>query len=121
MKITGGPGEDMPEGPLEKQIQMENVEEKVEAGKQEAAKRLDDMAARVEAAGSEFGQRLNQWEENKAHYVGDVIRRGSDYLEEMQVSERLELVADRIRKDPTRALLIAVGAGLALGILIRRR
>lgn len=119
MKVTGGGEGNLPEGPLEKG--MENVEESMEAGKQGVSERLEEVAERIDQAGENVARATGKWEENVFHIFSNAFRSGSDYVQGINVNRQVASVRDRIRENPTQALLIALGIGVVLGFAVRRR
>jgi len=119
MQVTGGPEKEKPEGPLEERV--EAAAEKVGTGRERAAERLDRVASRIDQTGHQLARRTGRWEENVFHIISNPIRNASDYIEELNVEDQMGRAVANIRKYPSRALLIALGAGLLLGFLVGRR
>ncbi len=54
-------------------------------------------------------------------YAEDIGRQARRLLDELQgVDGGIAAVTDMVRRDPVKALLVAVAGGLALGIFLRR-
>jgi len=119
MQVTGGPEKERPEGPLEKGV--EATEKKAEIGRKRAAGRLDQVASKIDQAGHQFARKTGRWEENVFHIVSNPIRNASDYIEGLDVEDQMGRAVANIRRNPSRALLIALGAGLLLGFIVGRR
>ncbi|MHB8840355.1 MAG: DUF883 family protein [Candidatus Aquicultor sp.] len=119
MRITGGTEGNQPEGPLEKG--MENVEESMEAGKRGISDRLEDVAERIDQTGESVAQATGKWEENVFHLFSNAFRNSSDYVQGIDVNRQLNGVRENIRRNPTQAVLVALGIGLVLGFVVRRR
>jgi len=119
MRVTGGEAGEMPEGPLEKR--MQDIEEKTEARRHGMSEKLDDIAEKVDQTGEELAYRAEKWEEDIVHAFSGVIRSGSDYIQNLDVEKKLDRAVTSIRKDPAKAMIIALGIGALLGFMLRRR
>jgi ElaB/YqjD/DUF883 family membrane-anchored ribosome-binding protein len=53
--------------------------------------------------------------------AAEVLNRSADYVGEIDLERLKEGVANQVRRNPARSLLIAGAAGLILGALLRRR
>ncbi|MBE0449120.1 MAG: hypothetical protein IBX64_13690 [Actinobacteria bacterium] len=119
MRVTGGAAGGTPERPLEKGV--ENIEERVEAGKQGLSRRLDRIAVQVDRAGTSVINKTSNWERIAFSAISNSIRVGADYIQSLEIDKQLDRAATGIRKNPPQALLIALGIGLLLGFIVRRR
>lgn len=57
-----------------------------------------------------YGQHATAW-----------LERSADYIQDFEPKEVATQVRDEVRRNPGRSLLIAGAAGLALGVIFRRR
>lgn len=119
MRVTGGAAGEKPEGPLERG--MENIEERMETGKYSLSESLDNMAERVDQAGTSVINKTSNWERIAFSALSNSIRAGSDYIHNVNIDRQLDRAVSSIRRNPTQALLVAVGMGLLLGFIVRRR
>lgn len=119
MRAAGGAEEKKPEGPLEKG--MERAEERAEKVKEVIAEKLEEAAPKVGKAGEKAVGRTANLERGAFSAISTPLKSGSEYIESIDVGARLDQVSETIRKKPGQALLIALGVGLALGFIIRRR
>ncbi len=119
MRITGGTEGNKSEGPLEKG--MESIEESMEAGKQGISDRLENVAERIDHTGENVARTTGMWEENVFHLFSNAFRSSSDYVQGIDVNKQLNGIRKNIRRNPTQAVLVALGIGLVLGFAVRRR
>ncbi|HZD60991.1 MAG TPA: hypothetical protein VE439_11155 [Anaerolineae bacterium] len=119
MKVTGGAAGETPEGPLEKG--MEAVAEKTGEEKRGLSKGLYAVADKVDQTGASVINTTSNWERTAFSGISNSLRAGSDYIQKIKIDEQLDRAASSIRKNPTQALLIALGVGLLLGFIVRRR
>ena len=77
-----------------------------------AADKLQDKSRNASGA-KEWGSYGNQ--------AADWLNRSADYINDVDVDRVKTDVSNQMRSNPGRSLLIAAAAGLALGVLIRRR
>jgi ElaB/YqjD/DUF883 family membrane-anchored ribosome-binding protein len=62
----------------------------------------------------------NEWG-NYGNQAADWLNRSADYINDVDVNRVKTDLGDQMRRSPGKSLLIAAAAGLALGVLIRRR
>ena len=62
----------------------------------------------------------NEWG-NYGNQAANWLNRSADYINDVDVDRVKTDVSNQMRSNPGRSLLIAAAAGLALGVLIRRR
>ncbi len=119
MRVTGGTEGNQPEGPLEKG--MEYMGGGMEAGKRGISDRLENVAERIDHTGESVAQTTGRWEENVFHLFSNAFRSGSDYVQGIDVNGQLNGIRENIRRNPNQAALVALGIGLVLGFVVRRR
>lgn len=62
----------------------------------------------------------NEWG-NYGDQAANMLNRSADYINDFDVDQVKADLGNQMRSNPGRSLLIAAAAGLALGVLVRRR
>jgi len=77
-----------------------------------AAESIEDKLTASQARGqlADFGHKTAEW-----------LGRSAEYVRKTDPEEVVAEIENKVRQSPGRSLLVAAGAGLILGIIIRRR
>jgi ElaB/YqjD/DUF883 family membrane-anchored ribosome-binding protein len=98
------------------QTQADNGGSKLDQFKTTVADKLKDAATALRQKSGDEGAAAGY-----ASQASDWLDQAADYVRDLNPTEIKSNIQQQVHNNPGRSLLIAAGAGLALGILVRRR
>jgi len=100
---------------------FQKVTGKISEGISGLAQRLDGEASKLGEAKTGLLSSVGPDIEKYGHKTAEALERSADYINDLDIEEVKEQTRQSIQRNPGTAVLIAVGAGLLLGALLKRK
>ncbi|MHB0977376.1 MAG: hypothetical protein ACYC1U_09320 [Candidatus Aquicultorales bacterium] len=100
--------------------QAEAAAVKAEMMKESLAERLEFLAGNLDKSGAALAERLRDLTGSGAHSLSLGLRSAARMLRRTKVAEMLSPTGDSKEKQAAMTIAAGLGAGLALGLIVRR-